>query len=288
MKKDDNFIMLPTVDFCFARLMENPKVRKGFVAAILKVPPEKIEETILMPTILKRESEDDKLGILDVLVMMRDGTQIDIEMQVAYFAYWEKRVLFYLSKMYVGQIKKGEPYENLKKCIHVSILDFNQFPDDEECYRTMHFCDDRTGRVYTEAMEIQILELKKLPKKVKSDENVIAWMRFLSGKTKKEFENMAKTNEYMKEAYSTLLELSADEEKRLEYEAREKALKDYNSQMRSAFKQGIKEGEQRGRKEGIEKSRKVFRLHAQGKQPEEIADICDMEVEEINDILFGN
>lgn len=276
MKKDDNFIMLPTVDFCFAGLMENPKVRKGFVAAILKVPPEKIEDTILLPTILKRESEDDKLGILDVRVMMRDGTQIDIEMQVAYFAYWDKRVLFYLSKMYDGQIKKGEPYEKLKKCIHVSILNFNHFPDDDECYRTIHFCDDRTGKVYTDLMEIQILELRKLPEKMAMDGNaVLSWMKFFSARTKREFEDMARTNEYMEEAYSTLLELSADEKKRMEYEAREKALRDYNSQMKSAFQRGV------------EKTRKIFQLHAQGKQPEEIADICGMEVGEINDILFG-
>ncbi|HJB95285.1 MAG TPA: hypothetical protein H9765_06640 [Candidatus Mediterraneibacter intestinigallinarum] len=32
---NDNFIMLPTVDFCFKELMKNPKVRKGFVGAIL-------------------------------------------------------------------------------------------------------------------------------------------------------------------------------------------------------------------------------------------------------------
>lgn len=106
---------------------------------------------------------------------------------------------------------------------------------------------------------------------------------------------MARTNEYMEEAYSTLLELSADEKKRMEYEAREKALRDYNSQMKSAFERGmeqgvcrgIKEGEQRGRKEGIERTRKIFRMYAQGKQPEEIADICGMEEGEINDILFG-
>ena len=28
---NDNFIMLPTVDFCFKELMKNPKVRKGFL-----------------------------------------------------------------------------------------------------------------------------------------------------------------------------------------------------------------------------------------------------------------
>lgn len=279
MKKDDNFIMLPTVDFCFAGLMENPKVRKGFVAAIIKVPPEKIKETTLLPTILRRESKDDKLGILDVRVVLVDGTQLDIEMQVAYFAYWDKRVLFYLSRIYTGQIKKGESYENLKKCIHVSILDFIHFPD-EECYRTIHFCDDRTGKRYTDLMEIQILELKKLPEEVKSGGGILAWMKFFSRKTKKEFEDMAKTNEYMEEAYSTLLELSADDIKRLEYEAREKALRDYNSQMSSSFQMGVKQG--------IETSRKVFQLHVKGKSPEEIAEICGMGEEEVKEILFDN
>ena len=34
-KKNDKFIMLPTVDVCFKGLMYNPKVRKGFIAALL-------------------------------------------------------------------------------------------------------------------------------------------------------------------------------------------------------------------------------------------------------------
>ncbi len=34
-KKNDDFIMLPTVDVCFRGLMYNPKVRKGFIAALL-------------------------------------------------------------------------------------------------------------------------------------------------------------------------------------------------------------------------------------------------------------
>ena len=32
-----NFIMLPTVDFCFKELMQNAKVRKGIIAALLGV-----------------------------------------------------------------------------------------------------------------------------------------------------------------------------------------------------------------------------------------------------------
>ena len=52
MKKTDNFIMLPTVDFCFKELMQNSKVRQGFVAALLRVDPKEVEKTTLLPTAL--------------------------------------------------------------------------------------------------------------------------------------------------------------------------------------------------------------------------------------------
>ena len=38
--KDNDFIMLPTVDVCFKKLMHNPSVRKGFISALLGVDPE--------------------------------------------------------------------------------------------------------------------------------------------------------------------------------------------------------------------------------------------------------
>ena len=121
-KKDDNFIMLPTVDVCFKGLMYNPKVRKGFIAALLKADPASVRETILLPTALRQEYPDEKLGILDVRTMMEDGAQINMEMQAYPFGEWDARALFYLSKMYAEQIGRGDPYTKLKKCIHVSIL----------------------------------------------------------------------------------------------------------------------------------------------------------------------
>ena len=39
-KQNQEFIMLPTVDFCFKELMKNPRVRRGFIAALLKKEPE--------------------------------------------------------------------------------------------------------------------------------------------------------------------------------------------------------------------------------------------------------
>lgn len=65
-KSNDDFIMLPTVDFCFKELMQNSKVRQGFIAALLNMDPKDIQDTILLPTILRQETIDGKLGILDV------------------------------------------------------------------------------------------------------------------------------------------------------------------------------------------------------------------------------
>ena len=285
----DNFIMLPTVDFCFKELMQNPKVRKGFISALLNLSPDEVEDTVLLPTLLPRDSADDKQGIMDVRVLLKNGTQMNMEMQVKYFEYWDERALFYLSKMFDSQIHKGESYEKLQKCIHVSILDFIHFPNDKECYRKIHFRDDKTSHLYSDKMELQILELKKLPSDVKTSQDVLTWMKFFSGKSRKEFQNMAKTNEYLDEAYNTLLNLSADEKKRLEYEAREKALKDYNTQISSAEKRGLKAGEEsglrRGKELGIQEAQQVFKLYMQGKSPEEIADLCDISIDKVKQIL---
>lgn len=57
---------------------------------------------------------------------------------------------------------------------------------------------------------------------------------------------MAEKDEYIGEAYELLKNLSADEKKRIEYEYREKALKDYNSQMISSERRGLEKGEKIG------------------------------------------
>ena len=90
-------------------------------------------------------------------------------------------------------------------------------------------------------MEIHVLELSKLPEKDKNEAGIIRWMRFLGAKSREEFEKMAKEDSYMDEAFETLKHMSTDEKKRMEYEAREKAIRDYNSQVESAREEGRQE-----------------------------------------------
>ena len=43
-KNREEFIMLPTVAFCFKKLMQNAKVRQGMTATVLGVEPEEIAD----------------------------------------------------------------------------------------------------------------------------------------------------------------------------------------------------------------------------------------------------
>ena len=96
---------------------------------------------------------------------------------------------------------------------------------------------------------------------------------------------MAKTSKYFEEAFNTLQKLSADEQKRLEYELREKAVRDHIAYMDSARREGIAIGEKLGEKKGIQFAKKVFQLHVQGISDEEIAVQCNTSVIKIREIL---
>lgn len=251
MGTKDFFIMKPKVDFCFKELLSDEYVRRGFLSAILAVAPDMILWTKLLPTYLRKQHKDDKFGILDVRVMLQDESQVDVEIQVIAYDYWAERSLFYLSKMYVDQIHEGEDYGQLKKCIHVGILDFKLF-DDEEYYSRFHIWEDNRRLQYSDKFEIRVLELPKLEKYDYPETELLKWARFFNATDKEELEMAAEGNEYTQKAYDRLVELSADEEKRMEYEERQKALRDYQHMMNSGWRQGVSDGREEGVKAIIE------------------------------------
>ena len=160
--KSETFLMRPTVDFCFKELMADPVVRKGFIAAILGKRTEELKDTTLLPTILRKGTKEEKLGILDVRILMSDGEQIDMEMQVGPYEFWEERTLFYMSKMYIDQINAGDSYGGLGKCIHIGILDFIIYRDTKDFYSIFHIWEDGRKALYSDKFEFHVLELPKL------------------------------------------------------------------------------------------------------------------------------
>ena len=255
------FLMKPKIDFAFKEIMMNETARIGFLSAVLKLNPTEIKKTQILNTYLRKEHEDDKQGILDVRVSLNNNMEIDIEIQLSELRVWADRSLFYLSKMYAEQIKPGQTYDVFKKCVGISILNFDLFPKETEFYSCFHIQEDTRHFLYTDKMEFHVIELSKLPQELKDDSSdILLWAKFINAERKEEFDMIATKNTYIKSAYKTLQVISQDEEKRMAYEAREKALRDYNQGMLEAELRGReigrKEGQEIGRKEGQEIGRK--------------------------------
>lgn len=260
----DNFLMKPKIDFAFKEIMANEKARIGFLSAVLKIKPEEIKETRILNTYLQKVHEDDKQGILDVRILMNNDTEIDTEIQLSELKVWADRALFYLSKMYTEQIKQGQSYDVFKKCVNISILNFTLFPKEEEFYSRFHIREDTKNFLYTDKMEFHVIELPKLPEEIKENSSDIElWAKFINAERKEELEMIATKNPYIESAYQQLQIISQDKEKRLEYEAREKAIRDYNQAMKEAKETGREIGRMEGREEGEKKSREqINRLHS--------------------------
>ncbi|NBI62195.1 Rpn family recombination-promoting nuclease/putative transposase [Clostridiales bacterium] len=265
-----DFLMKPKIDFAFKEIMMNEQARVGFLSAMLGLDPSDIRETKILNTNLRKEHKDDKLGILDVRVLLNDDTEIDIEIQLSPLGVWADRSLFYTAKMYTEQIHAGEDYSSFKKCVSISVLDFKLFGDELGFYSRFHISEDTKRILYTDKMEFHVLELPKLPEELKEGaSDVLLWAKFINAERKEEFDMLASRNKYIESAYEQLQVISQSAEKRLEYEAREKAIRDHNQMMYEARREGLKQGREEGREEGREAGREEGREEGQRKGREE-------------------
>jgi len=114
-------------------------------------------------------------------------------------------------------------------------------------------------------MEFHVIELPKLPAGLKEDcTELELWAKFINAERKEDFDMLAEKNPYIDSAYRQLQIISQDKQKRMEYEAREKAVRDYN--------QSMYEAEQRGEQRGIligERNKDI--AHARGMKQEGIS-----------------
>jgi len=85
-------------DFCIKEVMENEIVRRHFISDVLHIPLRDIKSVRIINPFLWRRYKKQKLGILDIQLILNDNTKINIEIQLKPQAYWEKRTIFILQK----------------------------------------------------------------------------------------------------------------------------------------------------------------------------------------------
>ena len=230
---DENINLLPVKsDFVFKLIFgdqRNVDILAGFLKSVLDIPAEEYDYLTVVDPYLKKESADDKYGILDVRVHTKNGQVIHAEIQVWPIPEMKERTVYYQSRMITGQITSGQDYSVIKRIVSIIITDFEIIPDSEKYHHQFRY---RTsdGIEFTKLTEINTLELEKLPLKADNSE-LWYWVKFIKSDDVEALEMLAERSPQIKKAVGVLKELSADERTRMLYEDREKARRDIASMV---------------------------------------------------------
>ena len=289
---DDNFIMSPKYDFVFKYIFGNENNKEPLIALlrdILGLPDDEFEVIEIINSELLKEFKEDKKGILDVRVKTKLGKQIDVEIQILPTDYMAERTMFYWSKMYTSQIKPGDTYDKLKKCVTINIVDFKCTPL-KKPYSRYHLTEDETGYRLTDIIEVHYLEIPKLSETdINIDENdpIVQWMKFVDAKSKGELEMLAEKNKDIRKAYDMLQVISKNEMARMRYDAIQAEISDQRTRIKSAELKGREEGREEGINIGIEKGRieLILKQSRKGLSIEYISEINDFDIEYVKDVI---
>ena len=221
---------------------ENKTALIGLLREIIDIPEEEIPEEeyahieIIDPNLRVNKSYG-KSGILDIKLTTKNGQRINVEIQIRKASDLKQRILFYASKMVAEQLTEGEKYDKIRKIISIMICtDHNLIEDSKEYHNRYFLYDKNTNSTFTDLLEIDILEFKKVPEKDKS--NLATWLRFLNTDDKEELDKMAVRNVAFESAVCKYKQLTTDERIRMIAENEEKAWKDRQAELDYAMNEG--------------------------------------------------
>jgi len=261
MEKEKIELLSPKIDVVFHSLFResNNKLTEAFISDILG---EKVRIIKNLDRHLDRKEAIEKQGIMDLRVEMEDKTKCNVEIQLKRQKNDCERFLYYLTDMYSRQLKIGEMYNSIYRCVSIVILDYEleELKNIKDVSTVFQMRDTKTGKIIlTKKFELYIIELPKAKRKYLEnlDDKVMQWSMFLNSPNSKEVDSIMEKNKHIKEAKTELESVSGDYEVRRLAELREKYIRDSHAEREYAIEEGLKEGMAKGMakgmKEGLEK-----------------------------------
>lgn len=213
-------------DLLFRMLLQkNKTVLKALIASLLHLKLDEILSVIIENEHLFGDSIDEKEFVLDVRVSLNNQTIINLEMQVVNLHNWTERSLSYLSRSF-DTLARGQDYRDVKTAIQIGFLDYTLFPDRPEFYATYYMSNEKTHEKYSDKFRLSVLDLTRIDLATEEDKlyGIDHWATLFKAQTWEELKMLAKNNEVMTEAVSTIYSITQDELMREKLRAREDAL----------------------------------------------------------------
>ncbi len=252
----------PKIDLVFKKLFgseENKDILLSLINAILPVNEQVAAITLKNPYNISDYAEG-KLSILDIKAQAEDGRIFDIEIQIRGSSYYGKRALFYWAKIFGSQLDYAFDetdsnlnisevgYSDLKKCIVISLMDFNFFQD-ARYYRFYTLKDGDTNEKHKDLdyLDLYFIELKKYQGKLENVKTTLErWITFLNNAHKYDTQKLPKELAEIKEIRKACQKLDVmflDEQERQYYESQQKFWLDQNSFLKEKLEKAVEQAE---------------------------------------------
>lgn len=234
--------------------------------------------------------QDDKVGILDIKARLNKEIVCNVEMQIVKYSNIEKRLLYYWSKLYTGEIHEGDNYNELNKTIAILIANFEldvtkNIPKSHTKWEIRE--EEYSKKVLTDILEIHIIELPKLLRameneKVDKKDKLMLWSKFLLSPEKIGEEEM-KNNEDIKKAKDELNKINQDERERELARLRMKHVMDQKEIQDYGYQEGIKAGVEQGiEQEKVKTAKKLLDMSIPIEQIMQVTELTKEQIEKIN------
>ncbi|MDO4960011.1 MAG: Rpn family recombination-promoting nuclease/putative transposase [Prevotellaceae bacterium] len=281
----------PLTDYGFKKVFGEKDIMIAFLTDLLN-PKSPIEDIVFIDKDIVADSEEIRGVIYDLRCKTKDGGEFIVEMQNKGQLNFSDRILFYLSRSFSSQERKGNStwdYE-LNPVYGVFFMNFHMKGLKPQAIRTIQLKVDETGEVFSEKLKAFTLELPDY--KGKSTEYpkspIEYWLYNLVN-----METMTTALPFQAQqpifgkvgGISELVHMS--EEERMKYNV---SLDTYRTNL-SVMKNERAEGHAEGKAEGIVEGRAdrdkeiVMRLLSKGMESAEIADMIGLDINKVNQII---
>jgi predicted transposase/invertase (TIGR01784 family) len=170
-------------DITFRKIFGNENRKDSlisFLNAVLKFENEqRIQSVRILDPYQLPKLKSGKATIVDVKATDQAGRNFIVEMQVAEKDGFDKRVLYYFSKAYSSQIKRGDQYRKLQPIYFIGILNY-EFTKNKDFISRSQITDVETGEQTFKDVEFTLIELPKFRKKRNKPQSLVdKWVHFI-------------------------------------------------------------------------------------------------------------
>ena len=256
MNQQNKLVMKDDIMFkAFFSRSGNEKFLKAFLTALLG--KELNIKRVIHDARLEQLAKEEKYGILDLDIELDTGEFVNIEMQLANYNNIEERNTFYASKKVTEQFGPHDKYNNLKKVIIISILDYSFIDLPEYVTKTVRVADNHRNYEINNNVTYYYIELDKFRNGNPDMKDPInQWLAFIDMERGDLLDMAEKENKIIKEAKKTYDTLTGDAEVKRLAEIRLMSKLEEQAALASARAKGTKYGFELGKREGHELGKK--------------------------------